>query len=425
MSINHQKLLRASGVAGGIFSLAAVTASYGAGYDLPDQDAYVIGRGMAFVATADNPSAIYYNPAGITQLSGQNLRGGLYGIYLDPTFKAPSGSGIDGTFHNQDKLNGLGQFFYTYTPNDCPVSFGLGGYSPFGLSARWPQTTGFRTVATEGSLKTFALNPVVAFKFSDHFSIGGGIIPTYANADLRQGLVWPAQSFDAFRFRGEGWGVGYNLGVLWQPMEKLSLGVSFRSGNTITLNGHTDTHNNVAVGPVPAFHERISANSDFNLPLKAIFGASYRPNPDWNFEFDADYTDWNQVQTLTIEQAHAGVLTPQDVVMPLEWESSWYYEFGATRFFNNGWHVSAGYIFNENSMPSAHYQPLVSDLDRHFFSVGTGYRGKRFDFDVAYQFGYGPDRKVAGSAPSAAGQTADGTYGFISHAIAVSAGVKF
>jgi long-chain fatty acid transport protein len=96
-----------------------------------------------------------------------------------------------------------------------------------------------------------------------------------------------------------------------------------------------------------------------------------------------------------------------------------------TRYLNKGWLVSAGYIFNENSVPSNYYSPLVADMDRHFFSVGAGYRGKRFDFDIAYQFGYGPTRTVSGSAPSAAGQTADGQYGFLSNAIAVSVGLHF
>ena len=45
---------------------------------LIDQDAEATARGDAFVATADNPSAIYYNPAGITQLAGQQLRLGSY-----------------------------------------------------------------------------------------------------------------------------------------------------------------------------------------------------------------------------------------------------------------------------------------------------------------------------------------------------------
>ena len=106
------------------------------------------------------------------------------------------------------------------------------------------------------------------------------------------------------------------------------------------------------------------------------------------------------------------------------------YEFGVTRYFDNGWHVSAGYVFNENSVPDDNYSPLVADMDRHFFSVGAGHKGKRLDFDAMYQFGYGPDHKVSGSEPPSisgvfSGQNADGTYDFISHAIMVSVGWHF
>jgi long-chain fatty acid transport protein len=106
------------------------------------------------------------------------------------------------------------------------------------------------------------------------------------------------------------------------------------------------------------------------------------------------------------------------------------YEFGVTRYFDNGWHLSAGYVFNENSVPDAYYTPLAADLDRHFFSVGAGFKGKRFDFDVAYQLGYGPARTVTGNLPSStparfSGQRADGTYGFNSHAVLLTVGMHF
>ena len=47
--------------------------SYAIGFLVPNQDAEAIARGNAFAATADNPSAIFYNPAGISQLKGQNI----------------------------------------------------------------------------------------------------------------------------------------------------------------------------------------------------------------------------------------------------------------------------------------------------------------------------------------------------------------
>ena len=81
-----------------------------------------------------------------------------------------------------------------------------------------------------------------------------------------------------------------------------------------------------------------------------------------------------------------------------------------TRYFDNGWHVSAGYVFSENSVPDDYYTPLAADLDRHFFSVGAAIEESAIDFDLAYQFGYGPAHTVTGSTPSStpgrfAGQT--------------------
>ena len=111
--------------------------------------------------------------------------------------------------------------------------------------------------------------------------------------------------------------------------------------------------------------------------------------------------------TITIRQsAPSPPILAQNVSLTLDWQPSWMFEFGVTRYLENGWHVSAGYVFNENSVPDAHYTPLVADLNRHFISVGGGLKGKRFDFDLAFQFGYGPARTVTGSEPSTAGQIA-------------------
>jgi long-chain fatty acid transport protein len=395
------------------------------GYLLPDQDAFATARGEAFIATADNASAVYYNPAGITQLEGNNVRAGFYGIDLEPTYTPPGGGQ---TSHNEDKLHAVPQFFYTYGRTNWPASFGLGVYSPFGLAVKWPQDTGFRTIATEASLTYLRINPVVALKVAPNFSIGGGVTVNYASADLRQGIVWPTQPYDEFRFTGDGWDVGYNLGLLWKPHEKISIGISFRSATTVNMKGYTDAHNAMslpsppypAMPPFSSFTSHSTANADFSFPLNVAFGVSYRPTPKWNLEFNADYSDWSSVGTLTIYESSS---PPVQTV--LNWQSSWLYEFGATRYFPNGWQVSAGYVFNENSVPNANYTPFVADLDRHFFSIGAGHKGKLFDFDVAYQFSYGPTHTVTGSNPSATGQRADGNYGFISHAVLLTVGMHF
>ena len=396
------------------------------GFALPDQDAFATARGEAFVATADNPSAIYYNPAGITQLVGDNLRGGLNSLYYQPSFQPPSGQPNSGqTYHSSDDFAWLPQFFYTHTARKVPVSFGLGAYAPYGGKMNWPQDTGFRSVAISGSLKYITINPVVAVKVLPSLSVGGGVMVNYAKLEMEQGLQSSYLTPNFFRFSGDAWSVGYNAGILWQPHPKLSFGANLRSTAAFTLKGNTESY---FFPLIP--DQSVSAQTDFTFPLTAVFGMSFRPTPKWNLEFDANYTDWSSFGSTTINQSTKPRGITQNIPMNLGWQASWMYEFGVTRYFDNGWHVSAGYAFNENSVPNQYYTPLAADLDRHFFSVGTGFKGKLFDFDVATQLGYGPAHSVSGSTPSTtpgqyAGETADGTYHFISFAVFVSAGVHF
>jgi long-chain fatty acid transport protein len=421
--INRRNILRLLAL---LVSGALALKASANGFRLADQDAFATARGEAFVATADNPSAIYYNPAGITQLEGNDLRGGIYGIYLDPSFSPPIGGK---TYHSSDHLAAVPQVFYTYSSTNIPLSFGLGVYAPYGGSMSWPDDTGFRTVATQGKLTYLTLNPVVAVKLPLDFSIGAGLMVNYANMDLEQGLrpsyLPPAINF--FRFKGDGWSVGYNLGLRWQPIDQISFGATFRSSTAVTLNGHTEFEQFSAGIPKSS----LPAHMDFEFPLTVVCGLSYRPTPKWNLEFDADYTDWSSFGKTTIyQQGNPPLGGLQNPPVTLNWQESWMYELGATRYFDNGWHASAGFVYNENSVPNAYYTPLAADMDRYFFSVGAGHKGKRFDFDIAYQLGYGPTHTVTGSTPSStpgigSNQNANGNYDFISHAVMLTVGMHF
>jgi long-chain fatty acid transport protein len=400
---------------------------FAGGMRLVSQDGFASARGEAFAATADNPSAIYYNPAGITQIEGFDIRGGFYGIHYDTSYSPPDkAANHDSTYHARNNFALVPESFTTYTPADSMVTFGLGIYSPYGGSVEWPQDTGFRAVALKSSLTYATLNPVVALKLLPCLSIGGGVTANYSKIDLESGLkARLSPSFpDYFRFKGDGWSVGYNLGMLWQPHEQVSFGAAFRSSSSVTMRGHTDFARPTLIHPTEEH-----AQVDYTFPITAVVGLSYRPTPKWNLEFDADYTDWSSFGTVNIQQEATAYPLQKNIALKLDWEPSWIYEFGVTRYFDGGWHVSAGYVYNENSVPDANYTPAVPDMARHFFSVGGGRKGRLFDFDLAYQFGYGPDRTVTGSMPSTAGritgQNADGTYGFVSHAVLLTVGMHF
>jgi long-chain fatty acid transport protein len=398
------------------FHAALVLSAGASGFRVPDQDAFATARGEAFAATADNASAIYYNPAGISQLEGHQIRGGVYGLNVQAHYTSPSGD----EFLNEEKYQAVPQLFYTCTPESFPISGGLGIYAPYGLSSEWPENTGFRTVAIRGSVTYLTINPVIAWEILPNLSIAAGPTINYVNVELQSGFLSPAPGFgDTFTVKSQGWTAGFNAGILWKPIPQVQLGLSYRSPTTVRLKGDVDYKS-------PVFNARYDASAHFDFPQNIIAGISFRPTPEWNLEFDIDWTGWNRLNSVEIHQdVPKGSTVPEIVTIPFNWQSSIYYEFGVTRYFGKHWSLSCGYIFNQNSVPAADYQPLVFDQDRHFWSAGFGFRGTHFDVDLAYQFGYGPPRDIQNSTPSALGQSADGTYTFFSHALLLTLGWRF
>lgn len=382
---------------------------HSAGSLIYDHDAVASARGNAFTATADNPSAIYYNPAGITQLPGHQFRVGAYALTYQTSYRSPAGA----TSESERAYEAMPNLYYTYTPSEKPVSFGLGAYVPFGLRMQWPEDSGFRSVALEGSVRYFTVQPVVAWQVHRTLSIAAGPTLNYAQTDLKQGLS-PFAGNDSFEFKGDAFAPGFGVGARWQPLEQLAFGFVYRSATTMDFGGHTDTQS-----VTPAFSLREGAKAKFEYPQHMTLGVSWRPTTNWNVEFNADWTDWSSFDTVPIRQA-----TPVPPLV-LQWESSWFFAWGVTRKFGDGWRASAGYIFSENSVPDAHYNPLVPDTECHAWSVGIGRETAKWTWDVAYQLTWGTPCTVSGSALPPAGQSADGRYEWWSHAISVSVGRKF
>jgi long-chain fatty acid transport protein len=415
------------------------------GIRIADQDARATARGNAFTATADNPSAVYYNPAGITQLyqsslnrpsslslasdgksktvlqpepideSGLRARLGVYSITLETKVDplTPGAANFDVKRAWQVAPN----FYATYKVPNAPIVFGLGIYAPYGFGLEYPEDSPIRTMAISGRIEYISINPVVAWQVCDTFSVAVGASFNYARTDLKRGILAP---HDRFQFSGDGWGVGWNAGLMWKPHQMHSFGLMYRSKTDVEFEGSADTHFNsfdvptpFGPFPVPGQDSSERASAGIKFPQHVVLGYSFRPTPKWNFEVNVDWTDWDNLNTVYLRKESG------DVALPFNWESSFFYEFGLSYLFDNGLVASIGYIYSENSVPNESFNPIVPDSNRHIFSAGLGGQWERWNIDLAYQYAYGPEREIR------QGTVADGSYSFDSHAISLSVGYNF
>lgn len=374
------------------------------GVRVPNQDASAIARGNAFVATADNPSAIYYNPAGITQLEGQHIQiGSLFymGIYGD--YESQAGQHIE----NDPEVIAAPTLYYTLSPEQCPLSFGFGVNAPFGFSVDWPDDAPFRTGGFDGKLTYLTLNPVIAWKVHPTLSIAAGPTFNYSKIKLVQGIPGVPIPGNEFEFEGDGWSYGFNAGLLWQPHPQWSFGASYRSASRMDYEGDATFRPAALLGPP------VSTSSKLEFPQIVIAGVSYRPNANWNIEFDVDWADWSSIDKL----AFRGIPGQQT----LDWHSSFMYELGVTRSFSNGYYASAGYFFSEASTSGRYFTPLVPDTDLHIGSIGGGHNGAHWDWALAIQIIGGDWRTVDG----AANPEVNGRYRLFTPTLTFSIGYHF
>jgi len=400
MKLNLRVLISLSCLCAGF--LATTPKLNAVGFMLPNQDPEAIGRGDAFAATADDPAAIYYNPAGITQLPDYSVSLGIYAISPSTKYTSPSGAtaSTDSTFQYVPQVFAVASF------TNVPISVGLGVYVPYGLALDWGVHAPFAAVAESGSLSYDCFNPVIAWRVCPSLSIAAGATINYSEAEFNRAIsVFPTN----FKFDGDGYGYGFNAGILWQPHPKWSFGVNYRSSTIIDYTGHIWTT------PSPPLPPEASAGATIKFPQYVTGAVSFRPTTNWNFEVDVNWADWDVVRGITFKDPTLGNPT-----LTLDMRSSFIYQIGATRQLGHGYYASLGYMYSEKSNPDTYYTPLIPDANLQLGNMAFGHHGKTWDWAIAYQFAYNGGRTVENNAYGV-----DGTYKTFNNAINVSTTFKF
>src|SRR5437660_7096392 len=235
--------MRLSLIVGGMLALLVglTTAAFAGGFSFTEHGAAASGKGNAFTGEANDPSAIFYNPAGITQLPGTQFMIGTSIVKLDSTFRS-STSGESTQL--QDQFPIVPHYFITHRFKqwDERVSIGLGVYTPFGIIVDWPDNWQGRFNTTDARLRVTVYNPTVAYQVTPEFSAGAGIRIADAAAEFEQKT--PQIIFGENKVRVhdlEAHPVGWNVGFLYHLKEiSTSVGLQFRSELQAKFNGSAD-----------------------------------------------------------------------------------------------------------------------------------------------------------------------------------------
>ena len=397
------------------------------GFGIFTQGAEALGQANATVAHSAGPSALYFNPALLTELSGTRVEIGT--TLIDPERNFTSDT-TGRSYSAKSTLYTPSTFYMSHAFNET-LSAGLGLFNPFGLGTDWDKSWEGRYLATRSEIVTYNLNPSLAYRPLPWVSIGAGVDLVYLDATLEEQvkLSFLGLPDGTQKFTGDGTGVGYNLGVLLNLGPKVRFGASYRSAIDIDIDGHVDF-----TLPAPALEATLpdtSAQTDITLPQQFVAGLSFFPTPELTLETGVRWEDWSSYDQMhiTFDQPVNG---SDFAVYPKNWHATWAWNLGGKYRLNKTVALLAGYLYGEDAIDDPTFEPAVPDANAHLFCLGTVLSFGRVDVAVSYGYqylenrrknnAYLPDVNPVVAEPA---DYATGRYESQLHLIGVSAGYHF
>jgi len=436
------------------------------GFRILDQSASGTGQASAFTAQADDASAVYYNPAGMTQLRGVQLSLGTLLVGGHTSFTSPTGATARGDFGNSIAYPPPSNFYVTANLKDLGlhalrnVTVGLGVLSPFGTLSRWPENGPFATAITGAALEVIDIKPTLAYRINDQLSIGlGADVYTFASfwgegrgetRFLSSGGPGLPPAGTPLEVNGRDTAAGFNASFMYTPFRNgdgkplANIGFVYRSQATLRLDGL------FLVNGAPA------ANASTTLVLPQVFTGGIAlwpvrdPAREWKLEVDVDYTGWKSFRNMDVHLS-----TGATIPIPQNWRSTYTVMVGTEYKWLKpamlpAWEVAlrGGYWHSQTPVPDSSFTPAVPDADNHAVSVGLGllckeqgrflgliecgstpagwWRPTGIGLDLAYQALLYETRTVTGNQhPLAIPGSVNGTYQTTYHVGSVNLRLNF
>lgn len=371
--------------------LAAASMARGAGFALYEGSARGNALGGTLVGRADDPSALFYNPAGMTQLPGFQVMGGATAIW-PKTDVVTTHEGTRTRSETESNLWIPPHLYSTYQYTNS-IWFGLGIFSRFGLGTEFDKGWPGRYNTYNAVIQTITVNPNMAFKVNDKLSLAAGASWMWFDLTLEQkidfgSLTNPDPDTYALdvdqSLTGDSSGWGFNLALHYKAFDWMSLGASYQSRIKQEIEGEVDFSKPSGV-PATVFNDT-KVSGKITLPDMAFLGVTFYPVDRLSLEVDGVWTGWSTYDELTIHYSDPILPGTKSTTKDKKWDDVWRLQVGVEYKALDWLDLRLGYVWDKSPIPGETADYLVPTNDRHLFSVGCGIHQGDWTVDLSYTY---------------------------------------
>jgi len=411
------------------FMLMFLTSNYFAsGFQINEQGSKAMAMGGAFTGLANDVSALYFNPAGITQLSGTNFLGGVTLISPSTTFRGPAPS-ITETKLEPALFNPI-HFGITHQVNE-KLHIGLSIGNNYGLGTKWDKNWVGRFMAVETEIRTFFFTGIASYKVSDVLSLGFGY--SFAYGDVLIGKKANLSPFNAeayLELNGKGNGSGFVASFLLTPSRAISIGLTYKSEVRIDFTG------DATPSEAPKQYDNLLPNGAIEAPLTTpaniTLGVAIKPNKHLTFTADYQYVGWDSYDKLEVKfNDYTFPDGTNSTASIRDYNNTFIARAGMEYLLSKTFALRAGILYDKNPIDDSKVDPTLPDADRFGFNAGIGYKlSRKLTVDLAYMFLRFDERKITNSEESYSGISnsiapMNGVYNSTAHLLSMTLSYNF
>ncbi|AMO55044.1 long-chain fatty acid outer membrane transporter [Endozoicomonas montiporae] len=371
-----------------------------AGFLLVEDSATGLGRAFAGEgAIADNAAVGARNPAAMATFDTAAFSVGL--SYINPSVDTEVHSA---TFGDTGKAKDIApdawvpNIHYIHPVSD-KFAVGTSVFSNFGLSTEYPKNVGS---LGGGNTELMTVNWAVngSYRMNEQFSIGAGVNVLYADAEMNR-YIPPGSPVSggqrAVKMKGDGYGYGWNAGLLWEISPQHRIALTYRSSIDTTLKGKGDFLSQGITNT--------SAEMDIEFPDLWELSGYHRVATKWALSYSVLRTGWSSFKELKAESSSCTVGKGVCFEKAEYWKDSWRYSAGVTHYLNNQWTLRAGVALDRSPVKGEYRTMSIPDSDRYWYTVGATYSiqdNSTIDIGFAYLDGdakKGTETDMVGNVP--------------------------
>ena len=369
-------------------SLAIVLASaslFASGFSILEQSVPGLGRGLAGMsASTDDPSALYFNPAGAAWVERPTLMTGMHILTGRVKFH-DDGSTIpghkSGDFIRQTEIPNLD---YVYPIGDG-LNLNLATSATSGTATNYhPQWVG-RYFGIDTSIAVLEVLPSISYKLSDELAVGVGFYCDYAQMKARQNIPTAQYGNDTrLRLEGDSWNYGFTFGLVWKPSDDTSVGIGYRSETDQELRLDSKFYH---IPEIIDLGKRYKDQATLKLktPQNINLGIQQKITDRLTLMFDVSWSDWSVMKEMKTTFRKGHLVKENTSVM--NWHDSWRFSLGGEYKINDKWTVRCGTTFDERAV-TKHTTKTVAlpDTNRYWICCGFSYQwNEHLRIDVSAQ----------------------------------------